>query len=72
MRQKSKIKTTPLKITLTDDEMLFLSNIRRAGSFRSDSHTIGETLRLVQSLRDVPEALRVLGPRFGIVVEESK
>lgn len=69
MKEKSKVKITALKITLTDPELLSLGNIRKAGSFRSDSDTIGETLRFVQALRDDPNTLKVLGPRFGISVK---
>jgi len=75
-RSKVKAKTTPIRITLTDPELLYLSNIRKSGSFRSDSETIGEVLRFVQNLRDSPHSLdvclEVFGPRFGIsVVERS-
>jgi len=65
-------KTTAKKITLTDPELSCLANIRKAGSFRSDSETIGEVLLFVQSLSerkgslDLESLLIVLGKRFGI------
>lgn len=71
MKERSKVKTTALRITLTGPELLSLSNIRNVGSFRSNSDTIGETLRFVQALRDNPNTLKVLGPRFGILVKEA-
>jgi hypothetical protein len=71
MRKQSKVKTTPMKITLTDNELLCLNNLRKAGSFRSDSHTIGEVLRFVQALRDNAQCLEPLGQRFGITVKEE-
>jgi len=72
MKKKSNVKTTPLRITLTDPELLCLSNIRKAGTFRSDSDTIGETLRFVQALRDDPNTLEILGARFGIEVKHDE
>ena len=66
---------TKYHITLSDRESLCLKNIKKAGSFRSDSHAIGETLIFVQAIRDNPKAIAVLGARFGIqtnCVEESK
>lgn len=72
MWRKNKVKTTPMKITLTDPELLCLKNLRKAGKFRSDSSTVGEVLRFVQQLRDYsPDitALIVNGKRFGIYVK---
>jgi len=71
---KVKVKTIPTRITLTEPEREYLQNIRKAGSFRSDSQTIGEALRFVQTLRDTPDiitTLKVLGPRFGISMREE-
>lgn len=72
MRRQTKIKTTPLKVTLTEPEELCLNNLRRAGCFRSNSETIGEVLRFVQKLRDNPTllTLKLLGERFGIDIKD--
>jgi len=68
-----KVRTTPIKITLTEPEVLCLKNLKKAACFRSRSQTVGEVLRFVQALRDAsPNAettLQVLGKRFGITNE---
>jgi hypothetical protein len=64
---------TSHKITLTIDEEDFLAEIRSAGSFRSDSQTIGECLRLINTLSKDENpflVLKTLGKRFGITVKE--